>query len=175
MSVSCSVPSRRVIKVHPPLTLFQLNETCFATSTYFTIPARHAFRSRVKLEPTMPHLADLNIRNASYWKPLEKTEKIRPVKDVLKKLGSLKSFPLSRLVSELNQIRENPMGEGQDETWYLYILWAFGLIMIVIIVLFVLVKKKGILAKKKPEGIHVGIIKPGSLIKGDDPIKLGVI
>ena len=117
MSVSCNVPSGRVIKVHPPLTLFQLNETCFATSTYFTIPARHTFSSKVKLEPTMPHLADLNIRNASYWGPLEETVETRPVKNVLKKLGSLKSFPLSRLVSELNQVKENPMEENQGDTW----------------------------------------------------------
>ena len=168
LTVSCKVPSERVVIVNPPLTLFQLQESCFATSNYFKIPARNLFKSKTNMERAEPRIRDLNIKNISLWQPITRVvNNVSSVK-VPKKLESLRSYPMSRLVEELNHVRDNPITENQSESWYWYVILSFVGVICSVLTPFLLYKWKAI-PKKKKEKVDVIELEPS--VKGNDLIK----
>ena len=175
MSISCDSSTGQVMTVKSPLTLFQLNETCLASSSYFTIPAKHTFRSNMKLKPHLPHMAEINIKNASYWKALEKTAITKPIKGVLKKLGSFKSVPITRLLTEINRIK-NPVQKQQSSSWQLVVIVLLVVIICIIIVVLIWCRLKDILTRNNGEQSFVSKVhdkeeNPELTLRGDEIVK----
>ena len=168
LTVSCEVTSERSVIVKPPLTLFQLKESCFATSNYFIIPARNLFKSKTNIERTEPRIRDLNIKNISLWQPITRVVSKDLSVKVPKKLESLKSYPMSRLVEELNHVRNNPIIEDQSESWYWYVILSIIAVICSVVTPFLLYKWKDILKNKKE---RIDIIELEPSVKGNDPIK----
>ena len=165
MSVSCKVPSERVIVVKPPLTLFQLNESCFATPNYFTIPARNTFESKIKMESDLPRIADLNIKNISLWQPIRRVMKTLPTLKLPKKLENVKSYPMNKLIEELDQVKSNPIDGNQTEK-YLYIIMNCIGILSIVVASIIFFKWKGIPNKKKKVNNVQAVT---STLNGNDP------
>ena len=174
MSVSCDSQTGQVMTVKSPLTLFQLNETCLASSSYFTIPAQHIFRSNMKLKPHLPHMAEINIKNASYWEALEKTAITKPIKGVLKKLGAFKSVPITRLLTEISRIK-NPVQNQKNGPWQLVVIAMLVVITCIVIVVLIWCRWKGIPTRNNGEQnfeirIEAKEGKPEVTLRGDEVV-----
>ena len=173
ITVSCNSQMVKSVIIKTPLTLFQLNKSCIASSTYFTIPARQTFTSKLKVLSKGPSIDKIHIGNTSHWESIEKTITPKPVKKILTKLGKLKSFPMNRLISELGQIHDTSFSKGYDGRSHWYIAITCTVVIVVIMFFILIMRWKGISNWKKnnknvkheTECIEM---KPNVFLNGDD-------
>ena len=133
MTESCGVPGKRRITIKPPMTMFRLNDTCVVSSSYFTIPARHVFKSRVNIEDHAEPLLEINIKNVSYWRGLENSVDRGHVRKALTKLKSLNKYSMNQLMAEISALRNE-----QDDTyqeWYTGGGVGIGLLVLLILIM----------------------------------------
>ena len=136
ISISCLRPSKEAVIVKTPVTIFHLNESCMATSKYFIIPARNTFQSKITIQNIPIHISPVKIANTSLWKPIQKRFLNNSAVKVPSALESLESFPMSKLLSELDNVGNQGVEMNRTTAWYWYLIGTLFGLMIIIIILF---------------------------------------
>ena len=134
LPISCDHPSEKTIEINPPVTIFQLNTSCIATSKFFIIPARRTFQSEFHIKHSM-YISPIQL-NSSIWSPLGKMVGNSSTFKIPETLKPLRTFSMDRLTSELTKVEMERVMTTNSSEWYWYVLGSImGILVIIIIAL----------------------------------------